>query len=347
MQIKTKIKKQNGFTLIELILYLGITILLTIGIYTYYQNRKVDAILYTMNNNLSQIDKSINAMYSTVASLTSLNNQFAIETNIIPKEMVIGIDKISNKLGGFMTIASSTIAGNPAYSMTFDGLSGNACSKIATNNFSTKMQEISVNGVIVKSNAGSITPAQINASTKECKIVSNTVVYKNILPITMLDPVGSTAPIRVKEAPQYIASVGFLSTGASGSCGGGTTWNGSFCSCPIATEWNGSACIAFNTTTPQAGWCQRGQGWTPINKICSALPNGSSGNSYVAGRNIPQIIVAPPTQTVPGGQIVSAITTEVIAGRTITSPVGQLDNNTVQVCVNGAWDVTSRRCITP
>lgn len=340
-------KKINGFTLIELLLYVGLVALLSIGIYSYYNKKQTNATVYNLTKNLTLIDKGVIDIYSTVASFTTLNNTFAISSKIVPPNIVSGASNISDQFGGSITIATATITGNPGYSMTLDTIPSYACTKLATTAFASYVQEVAINGLTVKTAGAPITSAQIPNIAAQCNNTNNTIVYRNLLVPTLQDAVGSAATTRNKETPYYIATVGSPSTGVGPVCAGGSTWNGSFCSCPANTEWSGSACITFGTTSPQAGWCPRGQGWLPDTKICAALPNGSSTNQYNSGRNLPGSITTPVVQTTVGGQIAPAPGTEVIAGKTVTWTIGNVDNTTVQVCVNGSWDATTRRCITP
>jgi type II secretory pathway pseudopilin PulG len=345
--MKNKLTKSHGFTLIELLLYVGIVAIMTIAIYGFYSKRQVDSMVHTLSNNLEIIDNGVLAAYSTSSGFGALNNTFAIAADIIPKELIIDANNAGNTFGGNIILGSTVVSGNPGYSITLDKMPSYACTKLATSNFVAKIQEIYINSVIVKTAGASLNPTQIVAIAAQCNNPLNTIMFNNTLLSSPLDATGTSSSVRAKELPYYIATVGSPSAAVGPACVGGSAWNGSFCSCPVNTEWNGSTCVTFNTQTPQPGWCQRGQGWLPETKICVPLPHGSSSNLYSGNRNLPGSITTPPIQTLVGGQIIPVAGTEVLAGRTITWGAGQVDDTTVQVCVNGNWSVTYKRCVTP
>lgn len=346
-------KKNLGFTLLEIMLTVGIIAIISIGIYSFYNKQSENAKIVTLTNYLNVIDSSLKNSFSSSTDFTLLNNSFLINSNIIPTEMVQNTTTINNLFGGQIVLASATVSAVPGYSLTFDKISPDVCTKLSTTQFSAKVQEIVINGTTVKTANGPLTPTQIAQIAANCVNTNNTIVFRDIMINPNMDAIGNPNASRSKELPVYIPTIGNPSTsGASSTCAGGTTWNGSFCSCPINTEWNGNACIAFGTTT-QPGWCPRGQGWLPGTRTCAALPNGSSSNIYSEGRNLPASITTGPVQNATDptqsitGKTIPAAKSEVIAGKTIMSPEGQLDNTSVQVCVNGIWNATANRCVTP
>lgn len=342
-----KIKKQKGYTLIELLLYLGVVVLIISGIYSFYNKVQTNIKATNLSNNLRMIDNQIAATYNILGGFTTLTNANIIAANIPPKEMVVDANNIQNTLGGALTFGTATVGSVAGYSITLTKLSSYACNKLATLDFASIVQEVAINGTTVKVANGPLTPAQIATTASKCATSeSNTLIYRNILLTANLDATGTTSVTRNKETAYNIPTIGNPSAGISPSCAGGATWNNSFCSCPAGTEWNGSSCVTFGTTT-QPGWCQRGQGWASDSKVCAALPHGTSSNTYAGGRNLPGSVTTTPAETIAVGKTIPAANSEVVGGRTITSPIGVTTDTNVQVCVNGSWDASVLRCVTP
>jgi type II secretory pathway pseudopilin PulG len=387
-------KKNKGFTLIETMLYVGIVAVMMISIFKVYSKLSTNAKVSTMTSYMKVIDNNITGAYTTALNFGTISNVSVIASGMIPHELVSGTSIIGDMFGGQTTVAPAVVAGNPAYSLTLSQIPNEACTKIATGDFASMVQEVAVNGATVKVANAPINSAAIIAIANACKNVNNTVVYRNTLIVPTLDAVGNVNPIRNKETPYYIATVGNPSNGIAPSCAGGTSWDGGFCNCPTGTEWNGSSCVAFGTATPQAGWCPFGQGWLQDTRTCAPLPNSitnpqnfagnngpvlpcAAGEVYAPGtqtctplnvaqstgiyagdRNLPGTITTTPFQTVNGADVlptagtatvgaISPYDSKAIGSKTIVWGAGNTDNLTVQTCVNGAWDPTTLRCVTP
>lgn len=344
-----KIRKDKGYTLIELLLYIGIVAILGITIFSFYTKRSEETRINNLTRVFQEIDTNVNNSLAAINAYSGLNNNFLTSSRLVPNEMILNNNTITNTLGGTLDITPVTINGNSGYALSVTFLSPSVCTKLATTDYASKIQQVLVNGTIVKAANTPLTPQAIALTAQNCSANNNTVVFRNSPNLAFLDA-GGLGSNRVKEQPQYISTIGTPSaSGLSSSCAGGTTWNGSFCSCPTGTEWNGGSCIAFNTTT-QPGWCPRGSGWIPGTKTCAVLPNGSSSNQYIAGKNLPDVITTSATDTLRQGMTIPATRTDIITGRSIISPIGNIDDNptqaTVQVCVNGYWDTSANRCVT-
>lgn len=366
-------KSQKGYTLIELLLLVAIIAIVSASIYSYYSRKAEDAKVTALNNTLKNIDKQVRNSFSSITDFGGLSNAYALATNMLPAQMTGTHDpnSISNTFGGGFTLANSTFSGINGYSVTMDKLPNSVCTKLATSDFAQNVQQVIVNGTIIKNINTPMTPANMANAATRCAGTQNAniLVYKNDSGNSDLDP-SSSGLNRNKELPQYISEVYTSSpSGASGSCGGGSAWNGEFCSCPVNTEWNGSSCVAFGTATPQPGTCPRGQGWTPGTHTCAPLPYGNSTNQYSGGKNVPGNITTPVVSPFPTNNPVAPVTTpvnavtqtqtivnnmpasniEVIDGRVIVTSRPILKNNGMitylSSCVNGYYDNTSQRCI--
>lgn len=345
----SKIKKESGYTLIELLLYIGIVAVLGITVFSFYTKKQEETKINNLTRVFQEIDVNVNNSLAAIISYSGLNNGFLTSSKLVPNEMIVNNNTISNTLGGTLDISPFTVNGNPGYALSANFLSPSVCTKLATTKYASDVQQVLVNDTIVKAANTALTPQAIALIAQKCTENNNTVMFRNAPNSAFLDGNG-LGENRVKEQPQYISTVGTPSaSGLSSSCAGGTTWNGSFCSCPTGTEWNGGSCVAFNTVN-QPGWCPRGSGWLPGTKTCAVLPNGSSSNQYVAGKNLPNVIDTPVTDTLRQGMTIPTTRTEVITGRNIVSPNGNIDDNptqaTVQVCINGSWNPTANRCVT-
>lgn len=384
-----KMKKNiKGYTLLELMLVLGVITLLVIAIYTAYAKKATSEAVKNQTAYLSSLTNSINeAFIASKVDVTStategyskLTNTSAISANLVPTSLVNGASTIKNIFGGNITLSSTTITNVtgtlPAYSISLTNIPSAACTLLTTTDYANSMQEVWVGTVRVKTAGTSQT--NISTATTACAAAtSSTVEFRNF---KLVDNMLSGAVVtRTKENPYYIASIGDVITSGATACAGGSAWNGSFCACPINTQWNGTSCVAFGST---AGWCNKGQSWNGT--ACITTPTTAATFShYTANFNAmtstsaPTVTSAvaspiaiymnasgfnpalgPNTQTT-SGRYLPDLPTSIVASNTADTILkksagsscaagGNFDGRICQVCVNGTWDTTLLRCVTP
>lgn len=361
-------KNKKGFTLIELILVVGIISIMLIGIYAAYKkeynkyevNRQaqyIQQIFQGINNyletaptdssNLTTISGVTNAVGFMSVYVTPTN---LIKANIIPTEMINSQTTIQNLFGGQVNFSATSFpnglfASVPVVDMKLTNIAQNACALLATNYRIINYEKILVNGIVVK-DVGTNVPNFSNVAAA-CNSNNNTIdidYYPTKLSANVYQSTNSLGHIRGKEPPYYIAPPGQNTTspGGSSACYGGASWNStdSVCECPNGTEWNGNTCVAFGTP----GVCPLGQSWSISANACVVIAGGTSG-VYQAGRQIPSNIgVAPQITSTP--LPLSCTNAPLPAGATTPSNGnGNYDGVLCERCIYGSWN--GSRCVAP
>lgn len=332
-------KKSKGLTLIELLIYVGLVAILTIGIYSTYSKKTAEANSVKQVQYLEQIDTAVQSYLKSNANLAVVTPANMIATNAIPDEMVDGVN-IRNVFGGNVNFAVTTILNpNDAIRTTVTNIPISVCSRIASSSVGVQANRVLINGNIVRNIGAVFDGAVLTNIAANCNLANNTINFDKVAEREpfVAGPGGAiftTLPqIRNKEDPYYIANIGNTVTSPAVACAAGTAWTGAFCSCPANTIWNGTACIAHNNPVVP-GACPLGQGWNNLG-VCVALPNGVSAvETYVDNRTLSTAISAvPKVRTVPENPALC------------TAPGSFYDGRSCQVCTFGAWN--GFRCVTP
>lgn len=351
--MKKILLKSEGYTLIELLLYIGIVVVLGVSIFNYYSKKSIEVDVYNYSQDLISIDKQLEGVCASVGCDTALNNAFLINNRIIPDYLVNGSNLQHNIDGGgplSITNAPGSIPGttNPVYRLITSDVSQYACVKLATSEFArTTATVMNINTVPILSSTTPFSSQTVANAATNCNLRLNRVQFFKEVSVPLLDPVPSTAPTRPKENALYIPTIGLTSSvsGASGMCAGGSTWNGSFCACPANTHWNGSTCLLLNSTQT---WCHQGQGGNTANKTCQTLPSGTSVTAnHRSGRHITNASTIAPQKTLGDGNEIPVAGSTIISGKNISWQTGVKEDGFVHTCVNGAWNTTLKRCVTP
>lgn len=317
---------KKGFTLIELILILGLITLAIIAIYTVYNKKRTDVLVKNQTIYLAQLAQGINGAFSSTTNFTVLNPTNVIATRVVPTAMIESPTVIRNLFGGTVTF-SGTNGTPPIFSITLNGIPQEACSLLATTPFADNSRLVSVNSTPIKTAGAVASSTSVSTAVALCANNVNTLEFTNFInqpsEIESVDP-GSN---RAKEDPYYIPTTGHPVASPSVACVGGTTWNGSFCGCPAGSEWDGHTCVAYNS---KPGACRIGEGWNGT--ACVAHTISGPGGIYIGGRNVPNLAYTPnQVQQTTAGQVCSS--------------GGAYNNINCQTCVHGTWN--GFRCVTP
>ena len=115
--------KEKGFTLVELLLIIGLIALASIGIYQKYKKVMTQTNTKLEVQDLYALTNKIGNAYQNSNNLTSLNNTTAIAGGLVPTEL-ISSPNIINRFGGTLTLAPSPapIAGLSGYSITINNI---------------------------------------------------------------------------------------------------------------------------------------------------------------------------------------------------------------------------------
>lgn len=291
--MKLQYKRNKGFSLLELILAIGIISVLTAVIYIGGNSMMAKSMakkeLYQLDTLKSNIDKASLLVSSDPALGIGTLQDIVTSSNLISSGMVSKSENdgtnIVNvfKTGNVNVRAVSLTLSNPvvstltAYTITVQNVPQKSCIYMLQDYTSRDWMEISVNGNLVKSNTMDFTPT-VAASACNSEDMS-TLEYTQTMnergefaPLNLPANTGVSHPgkyVRVFDA-KFRPTIG-SGTGVAATCTGGSvnTIDGNYCSCPAGTILFGDRCEAIGTP----GVCLPGEGWSIANHACLDLPN--------------------------------------------------------------------------
>lgn len=279
MRILNYKNKEKGFTLVELLLIIGLIALASIGIYQKYKkvmtqtNTKLEVQdLYAMTNKIQNA-------YQMTTSLATLNNTTAIANGLVPQEL-INSPNIISRYGGTITLTPQTVNSLPGFEIKINNIRPEDCSAIGTSDFADKVDEVFVASSLKKTTGAQLTSANRASIISACSSATDISFRKQMVYNTNPDSYLQTRTAQTDK--YYIPSIKNNVTSVSPSCSGGSTFsaaNGSFCSCPAGTEWNGSACTSITLPTN----CGYGLGGTVGSYTCTALPVTKTSETFYNG----------------------------------------------------------------
>jgi prepilin-type N-terminal cleavage/methylation domain-containing protein len=331
------IKKTKGFTLLEILLVMGIISLLTATAYGMIAKKQATTQAEKQAQYVNQIITSLNDYFLDVSpdpsvGMTSINNAVSPPTQLIagrliPDEMVDTANSLKTIWGTPASINAVSLDITPldgmsnnvtGYEISLTNVPSSACSLFSSHTYIiTKAQRITINGNEVRSPG--VTNPDVGLLTASCNNVNNTINIASDVYKKGIDPIISSnagAYTRNKEGKLYIAPTGQNTSTGSTTCTGGATWDPiiSSCVCSSTTKWNGSSCVGINNNTVnQAGNCAIGSFWNQVTRICQVnCPTNQVynpvTNSCIASTNNSQTLCIPgidPTKSAAACQTVN------------------------------------------
>lgn len=256
--------KEKGFTLVELLLIIGLIALASIGIYQKYKKVTTQTNTKLEVQDLYALTNKIGNAYQNSNNLTSLNNTTAIANGLVPQEL-INVPNIISRYGGTITLSPQLVAGQPGFEIRINNIRPDDCSAVGLSEYADKVDEVFVNATSQKTTGTSLTPANRTSIISACQTATSIAFRKQMIYNSGVDNYIQTRLTQTDK--YYIPTIKSNVTGAA-ACAGGSTWNGSFCSCPTNTEWNGSTCLSTTIITN----CGYGVGATVGGGACTPLP---------------------------------------------------------------------------
>lgn len=130
-----KFKYKKGFSLLELLLVLGIIAALVVSAFIVYPKIQAAQRADTELRNISTITAGIRTLYHSSPNFAGVNNDVLINSKIIPDNM-LSADKtqIINSFGGTVIVSSATALTLPdsGISLTYNNIPTLECTKITT-----------------------------------------------------------------------------------------------------------------------------------------------------------------------------------------------------------------------
>ena len=136
--IKNK-KSKKGFSLLELLLVLGIIAALVVAAFIVYPKVQASQRAQAESNNIATIQAGVKALYTSTSSFTGLTNSVAAKANIFPDNMLINSGTFArpiNVFKGNVTLAEDKTgpsgADGSSFTITYENVPASECTKIIT-----------------------------------------------------------------------------------------------------------------------------------------------------------------------------------------------------------------------
>ena len=136
--IKNK-KSKKGFSLLELLLVLGIIAALVVAAFIVYPKVQASQRAQAESNNIATIQAGVKALFTSASSFTGLTNSVAVQAEIFSDKMISGsgsADKTINAFKGNVTLAADKTgpsgADGSSFTITYENVPASECTKIIT-----------------------------------------------------------------------------------------------------------------------------------------------------------------------------------------------------------------------
>lgn len=130
---ETFLRNKKGFSLLELLLVLGIIAALVVGAFIVYPKVQASQRAEAESKNIATIQAGVKALYTSASSYSGLTNTVATNAKIFPDNMLNGTSVI-NVFKGNVTLATSTESpsgvANSAFTITYANIPAAECTKI-------------------------------------------------------------------------------------------------------------------------------------------------------------------------------------------------------------------------
>lgn len=177
-------KSKKGFSLLELLLVLGIIAALVVAAFIVYPKVQASQRAQAESNNIATIQAGVKALYTSASSFTGLTNSVAVQAKIFPDNMLSGSGTAAKPINAFKgnvtLVAANTgpsSAAGSSFTITYDNVPAAECVKITTaaaGNFYTTR----VGSRTVKASDGTL---DVAAAAEACNnATSNTLVFTSI-----------------------------------------------------------------------------------------------------------------------------------------------------------------------
>lgn len=168
-----KNKRQKGFTLVELVIVLGIVVVGVIAILGRQNSTNQASRVMTESGNLQTIVGKVNASFAGRASYAGLSTAFLLDQGAFPTSMVNGTNVV-NVWNGAVTVASGT--GDTSFDITTASVPTGACIELVTTT-SRSFRTVTVGTTVVKTAA----QAQADLATTQtaCAAATTTSIIFN------------------------------------------------------------------------------------------------------------------------------------------------------------------------
>ena len=99
--LNNKRKSKKGFSLLELLLVLGIIAALVVAAFIVYPKVQASQRAQAESNNIATIQAGVKALYTSASSFTGLTNTVAVQAKIFPDNMLSGSGTAAKPINAF------------------------------------------------------------------------------------------------------------------------------------------------------------------------------------------------------------------------------------------------------
>ncbi|MGA3808945.1 type 4 pilus major pilin [Escherichia coli] len=130
---------KEGFSLLELLLVLGIIAALVVAAFIVYPKVQASQRAQAESNNIAAIQAGVKALYTSASSFTGLTNSVAVQAKIFPDNMLSGSGSAAKPINAFkgnVTLAADKTgpsgADGSAFIIIYSNVPAAECTKIIT-----------------------------------------------------------------------------------------------------------------------------------------------------------------------------------------------------------------------
>lgn len=165
-------KRNKGFTLIEILMVISVIALISIGAFTFFTQAMDSARSSQAKQSVNGLIVSVRDLYQGQPDYSDLDTQTVIDAGIVPSSWAVNNGDIENNFGGPVEV---NVASDDAsrFTITFGGVPETACVEIATMN--TNIESVTIGG------GDEITtiPAPVSDATSDCSGEDNEIIFES------------------------------------------------------------------------------------------------------------------------------------------------------------------------
>lgn len=340
--MKNRKLTQKGFTLVELLLVIGVISALTGASLYFYKKREQFTLSLNQVKMITAFDKSLQNFASVInnnTNLNTINNDNIIKAKLVPPQNIRD-NQLVNSYGGNMTVTSRMVGTTPAYTLVLEAIPSIACVNLS-NTLGPDSLAVTANGGIIKA-LGATTEIDVANVASFCSEQLNTLelvraILKTPRVVTDNSNGNNGDPNSLLVADLHQTAIGV-------SCPSNTIATGYGCGCPEATLWDGQKCDPITSKNRLDG-TTLGSGIPATNATGEDLQNGvivGTPAVYNAqlGKHLPAYINLPASAPGKEGFIITEKSPDSVAGSSFCTN-GQVLKQT------GSGSAVTRQCVTP
>lgn len=177
--LKVNKNKNAGFTLLELLLVIGIAAIIGAGIYMVYNKVSVGQQAESESRTLDTLRAGVKSIYAASPDYGTVTKAVLIAGRVVPDNMVSGTNLV-NSFGGSVTVLPKNLGAgtNNGFEITYPSVPGAVCAKLVTT-AGAQFDAVTVGTTAVKT-FGTNAPIDVAATTTACNAASVTILFDSL-----------------------------------------------------------------------------------------------------------------------------------------------------------------------